>query len=94
MKIENFVIKWQHSNNGTHVPGSTQCIITHTLSEVAKTYSGLACKHKGDNYNSKIGRLLSFKRAVAKVPSKNLRKLLWDGLKEKAPSIITKGSLK
>ena len=102
MKIGSFIVSWTHNNNGTHQSGSTECRITLQNTEdlmsgdLARAYlvSGLAIKHKGDNYDKNKGRYISFKRAVSKISSKEDRKLLWDGIKELAPNLIAKGSLK
>jgi len=61
------------------VEGSTECYLTD-LNQPENTFTGKSICHQNDNYNKRLGRYLSFKRAVQQVQDLNERADLWKEL--------------
>lgn len=77
--MSQFKIYWRHENNGTGQRGKSQCIIDEIVGEQFITVSeGISVKHPNDPFDRHIGISESFKKAVAKVDDRNIRKQLWE----------------
>lgn len=88
MKAGEYKIQWKHNNN-TALKGtksSTQCNILKQDNSLVAT--GLTICSEKDHYNRKLGRKLSFSRAVAKIEDRSVRTDLWAKFKEESPKCI------
>ena len=86
MIVNNYKVSWRHNNNGASKASSTECHITDTNNN--HIVSSVARCNKKDNYNKKLGRKLSFQRAVSQLPDRNVRKILWDNFIESSPKCL------
>lgn len=62
--------------NLNKVEGSTECYLTD-LNQPENTFTGKSICHQNDNYNKRLGRYLSFQRAVSQIKDENERTELW-----------------
>lgn len=91
MKIKNYKISWRHHNHNdvrlktfkldkvtTTGPsfGQTDCYLSD-INNPNDIIIGEAYCTPNDNYNKRLGRYISFKRAVDQIPNKDIRKELW-----------------
>lgn len=79
---EEYVVTWKHNNNtglvnndNKPVKSSTQCIITISGGGVV---TGTCVTHPKDGYNRKIGKKMSFARAVSNFNDRAIRTQLWE----------------
>ena len=90
MKVNNYKVFWRHNNYAgqstskmdrrVKIPDSyTECIIKDKEDEIL--WEGVTVLGKKDIYNKKVGRKLSFERAVQKIDSRELRKKFWEEFK-------------
>ena len=104
MKVGNYEVYWRHVNRKEEdreayfkakkedipIPPSesyTECLIVdETTGEVISARRAY-CSHM-DNFNKKIGRKISFARAVDNIAYKNLREDLWGELKRISPKTL------
>lgn len=94
MKIKNYKVSWKHNNHNTRrnpsynkmgikrtsnekVEGSTECYLTD-LNNPEVTITGKSICHQNDNYDKRLGRYLSFRRAINQINDENERQALWN----------------
>lgn len=58
------------------VKGSTECYLTD-LNDPNIAYTGKTVVHQNDNYDKRMGRYLSFSKAVSQISDESERKELW-----------------
>lgn len=92
MKIKNYKVSWKHNNHNdkriynpklskiidktVKVKGSTECYLTD-INNPKITYTGKTVVHQNDNYDKRMGRYLSFSKAVNNIADPKERKELW-----------------
>lgn len=104
MIVDKYEVYWKHVNNkeedrkaylkakkeDVSIPPSksyTECsIVDKTTGEVISVRRAF-CAHM-DNFNKKVGRKISFRRAVSNFPYKKLREDFWKELKIVSPKTI------
>jgi hypothetical protein len=59
-----------------NVKGSTECYLTD-LNDPNIAYTGKTVVHQNDNYDKRMGRYLSFSKAVSQISDPSERKELW-----------------
>lgn len=93
MKIKNYKVSWKHNNHNNKrifnssklskiqslekIEGSTECYLTD-LNNPEVTFTGKSICHQNDNYNKRLGRYLSFRRAINQINDENERQALWN----------------
>lgn len=90
MLVGKYKVTWSHGNNGQNQKGWTKCFVEELVddSKYVSISMGFSYCSKKDTYNKALGRKLSFKDCVSKLPSKELRTLLWEALKETSPKTV------
>lgn len=58
------------------VKGSTECFLTD-LNDPNVAYTGKSVVHQNDNYDKRMGRYLSFSKAVKQISDESERRELW-----------------
>ena len=93
MKIENIRVSWKHEDylpitKGFEVPQrrQTTCFIKDKDNVILQ--EGIVGQYYKDVPNRKIAMRESFKKAVKKIPSKNVRKELWEQFIAISPKCI------
>jgi hypothetical protein len=90
MKIKNYKVSWKHNNHNDKrmtnpkfskivdkaAKGSTECYLTD-LNDPNIAYTGKTVVHQNDNYDKRMGRYLSFSKAVSQISDPSERKELW-----------------
>jgi len=81
VEIDGYIysVTWQHSNYGQGKGGQSLCsmVVFQGGSTHGLEYVGGAFCSNADQFNKKIGRKLSFARAVSKLKDKSIRTALW-----------------
>jgi len=65
-----------NSVSSQNVKGSTECYLTN-INDPSVSYTGKTVVHQNDNYNKRLGRYLSFSKAVNNITDPKERKELW-----------------
>lgn len=106
MKIKNYKVSWKHNNhndsrlgnykfskNGKDEPknGSTECFLVN-IENPDNVIVGKSVCQPNDNYDKRLGRYLSFQRAVKQITEENKRRELWNEIL--STGVITKEPIK
>lgn len=107
MKIKNYKVSWKHNNHNDSrlgnlkfskilnpdrpKNGSTECFLVN-LENPDNVIIGKSVCQPNDNYDKRLGRYLSFQRAVKQITEENKRRELWNEML--STGIITKEPIK
>jgi hypothetical protein len=95
-----YTVYWKHYNNvalrdkkGRKVSSSSHCtIVVKDLADpdpnAVAIIGGTAITHPNDQYNRKLGKKVSFKKAVEQINNKEVRTLLWREFHSKSVAVL------
>lgn len=85
MKVGNLKVYWNYPGEGV-----TLCYVEDL--DGNKVAEGRAATHYSDKWNKWRGRKVAFTRAMTNIPTKVVRKTLWNALRKESPKTFKFGN--